>query len=266
MRGVFRTNVPRSIDVAIVLALLVGFGAWGAKYWKSVTARGQPFYYQLYFEPAVMVACGKGFVVSRPQVPEMASFLQQKVDLFSCGAIPPDAPLGTDDLFQLGSWRYLMLTVGWTWRLFGVSWRALGPLFGALFGATIAAAYTIFRLGMGPVLSVVGAVALRFSLLHLKYLPVLRDYAKAPFALALIALLGLLVVRRATWKSVPTIAVLYGAVAGIGYGFRTDFIADIPPFLLALVLFLDGGILRNLRLKAAGGILCLAAFKLLAAK
>ena len=101
----------------------------GMSYWKRAVAAGQPFYYQNYFEPAVMIGCGKGFVVARPQVPAMVPFLWRQVDRFSCDAIAADAPLGTEDMFQQGSWRYLMLAVGYTWRLFGVSWSALAPLF-----------------------------------------------------------------------------------------------------------------------------------------
>ena len=37
------------------------------------------------------------------------------------------------------------------------------------------------------------------------------------------------------------IAAAYGAVLGVGYGFRTDFLAEIPPFFLALAVLLKGG-------------------------
>ena len=50
---------------------------------------------------------------------------------------------------------------------------------------TIAAAYAIFRLGMGRAVSVVAAGALIVSSVHLQNLPHLRDYAKAPITLAL---------------------------------------------------------------------------------
>jgi hypothetical protein len=220
----------------------------------------QPFYYQNYFEPAVMIGCGRGFVVARPQVPAMVPFLWRQAETFSCEAIPPDAPLGTDDMFQQGSWRYLMLTVGYTWRLFGVSWRALGPLFGVMFGASIAALYGVFRFGMGPALAASAALVLCVSEYHLAYYSILRDYAKAPFTLLLFFLLGALVTRRPSWRSVVTIAAAYGAVAGIGYGFRTDFIADLPPFVVALCAFLAGGVFANLRLKAAALAACAAAF------
>ena len=244
----------------IALLLFGGAAICGLSYWKGAVAAGQPFYYQNYFEPAVMIGCGKGFVVARPQVPAMVPFLWQQADRFSCGAIPADAPLGTEDMFQQGPWRYLMLAVGYTWRVFGVSWSALGPLFALLFGATIASLYGILRLGMSPALAVFGAVALAFSAVHLRYFLVLRDYTKAPVTLLLIFLLGLLVKRRASWRGDLSIAAAYGAVLGVGYGFRPDFLSDIPPFFVTLFAFLDGGISRHIRLKLAASAVCVAMF------
>jgi hypothetical protein len=252
-------ETPLWVDCVIGLLLFLGSGLWGTVYWKRAVAAGQPFYYQHYFEPAVMIACGKGFVVARPQVPSMVPFLWRQADRFSCDTIPSGASLGTEDLYQ-GPWRYLMYAVGVTWRFRGVSWSALGPLFGTMFAATIVAAYAVFRLGMSSLLAVSGALALNLSSQHLMYMPSLRDYSKAPFTLMLVFLLGLLVSRRITWRGTLTIAAAYGAILGLGYGFRTDFLADVPPFFLVLVAFLDGGPFRNLRLKAAAGALCAAMF------
>jgi hypothetical protein len=248
------------VDAAIALLLFAAAGIGSFIYWKRTYAPHQPFYYQNYFEPAVMVGCGKGFLVARPQVPAMVPFLWRQAESFSCDAIPANAPLGTDDMYQFGSWRYLMLTVGYTWRLFGVSWSALGPLFGILFGASTAALYAIFRLGMGRVLSTTAAVALCFSEYQLAYYSILRDYTKAPFTLLLFFLLGVLVTRRLSWKGVVAVAAAYGAVAGVGYGFRTDLIADLPPFVFVLFAFLAGGVAANLRLKAVAAAACVAAF------
>ena len=207
-----------------------------------------------------MIGCGRGFVVARPQAPAMVPFLLQQTDRFSCDAIPADARLGTEDMFQQGSWRYLMLTVGYTWRIFGVAWSALGPLFALLFGATIAILYGIFRLAMSPALAVAGALLLRVSALHLRYFLVLRDYTKAPFTLLLIFLLGLLVVRRVTWRGALSIAAVYGAVVGIGYGFRPDFLSDLPPLFITLFAFLRGGVFRNIGLKLAAAAACVTMF------
>jgi len=261
IKRLFQRRVGVGVDLAIALTLLVGASIGSTIYWRHIITFGpQPYYYQPYFEPAVMVACGKGFVVARPQVPEMVPFLLRQTDHFDCSAIRPDAPLGTEDLFQRGSWRYLLAVVGYTWRIFGVAWTALGPLFGVLFGLSIAAVYAIFRLGMGPLLSVAGAAAIAFSELHLKYLFGLRDYSKTPFTLALIGLLGAMVVGRPSWRRTLAIAAGYGAVLGIGYGFRTDFLIDVPPFVLATLFFLPGGLAHNLRLKTAAIVTCLVTF------
>jgi hypothetical protein len=250
----------RQLDGTIAFLLFVGAAVGAGVHWRHTYAPHQPFYYQNYFEPAVMIGCGKGFVVARPQVPAMVPFLSRQIDRFSCDAIPPAAPLGTDDMFQQGSWRYLMLTVGYTWRIFGVSWSALGPLFALLFGASIVVLYGIFRLGMGSALAAAAALALCFSEYHLAYYSILRDYAKAPFTLALYFLLGALVAPQVASKRTVAIAAAYGAVAGIGYGFRPDFVADLPPLFIVLAVFLAGGVLANLRLKAAAAAACIAAF------
>ena len=57
------------IEAAIVVAVFVAAAWWSTAYWNaSFTAGRQPFFYQEYFEPAVMMACGKGFVISHPQI------------------------------------------------------------------------------------------------------------------------------------------------------------------------------------------------------
>jgi len=247
-------------ELGIALALFAVTAAWGASRWRQAVAEGAPFFYQTYFEPSVMVACGKGFVVAQPPISAVTAFLAQRVDRLSCESIPPDAILGTQELFQ-GAWRYLLVFVGVAWRVLGISWSGLAPVFGLLFGVTTAATYAVFRLGIRlRVIAVVCALALAGSRLQLYHLASLRDYAKAPFTIVLILLLGALVKGRPSWRTVPAIALAYGAVLGIGYGFRTDFLADIPAFFIAAALFLDGGIARNLGLKAVAFVLCVAAF------
>jgi hypothetical protein len=254
-------NVRRlAIDALIAVALFGAAAWWGTSYWNASFKAGRaPMFYQEYFEPAVMMACGKGFVIAHPQVPEMAAFLLRRTDRFSCSDIPADAKLGTEGMYQ-GVWRYLMIATATGWRLLGISWSGMGPLFGVLFAATIVLGYGILRLGMGRVLALACACALTVSTLHLLNLPHLRDYAKAPFTLALILIMGLVVKRRPTRRLLLGCAAAYGVVLGIGYGFRTDFLVNIPVFFVALFVFVDGGLLKNLHLKAAAAALCLAVF------
>ena len=84
-------------------------------------------------------------------------------------------------------------------------------------------------------------------------LPNLRDYAKAPFTLALVFDPGR--PGRPAAGGPATVLLLslcYGLVLGIGYGFRTDLLIDIPPFLIAMALFMPGGVLRDLPMKIGG--------------
>jgi len=249
-----------AIECAIVLTVLGAAANWGTWYWNQSLAIGRhPFFYQLYYEPAVMVACGEGFVVAQPQIPEMTRFLNEQTQTFDCKAIPKNAKLGTDGLYQ-GSSRYVMTAIAWTWRLVGVSWRKLGPFAGLLFALTVAAAYGIFRLGMGRVMAVLCAWALSVSTLHVANLPSIRDYAKAPFTLLVIFLIGLLVTIRPSWPRVLGISIAAGVVVGIGYGFRSDLLITIPPFVLAAMLFLDARWPDRLKFGAAASAMFLATF------
>ena len=251
---------PFWIELAIVVALLAGSGAWATRFWNTWTARGgQPVFYQLYFEPAVMIACGKGFNISETQPKPLEDFLFQRRDSVSCRDLPSDLKVGQQYLYQ-GAWYYLELAVGSYWRIAGISWSGMGPLFGLFFGINIALAYAICRLGSGRMWALFAAASLAFSSTQLLNLPHLRDYAKAPFTLALVLIIGLIVTRPVCRRTLLLLAAAYGAVLGIGYGFRTDFLADLPVLIVVMFAFLDGGVLRNLALKATAGALLVATF------
>jgi hypothetical protein len=247
-------------EAAIIAAVFVASGWWGTRYWNlSWNAGREPIFYQEYFEPAAMMACGKGLVISHPQLPALTEFLVRRIDRFSCDRIPPDTVLNTQDMYQ-GVWRYLMIAVATTWRLRGISWSGMAPLFGLLFAGSVTSVYGIFRLGMGPILALGGAFAVSISTLHLLNLPHLRDYAKAPFTLLLILTLGILVKVRPTRRALLGCAAAYGLVLGVGYGFRPDFLINIPVFFIVLFLFVDGGISNHLALKATAAAVCLSVF------
>ena len=249
-----------AIEAVVAISLFSAAAKWGSWYWhESLVIGRHPFFYQLYYEPAVMVACGKGFVIAQPQVPEMTRFLTEQTQSFDCADIPASTRLTSEGLYQ-GSSRYLMTAVGWTWRSVGVSWRKLGPFAGVLFGLTIVAAYAIFRLGMGRVLAVLCASALSLSALHLLNLPNLRDYAKAPFTLLLIFLLGLIVTIRPSWPRILAISAAAGLVLGVGYGFRSDLLIVIPAFVLTAFLFLDAGWRTRVMYAAAASAVFMATF------
>ena len=217
---------------------------------RFVAAGGRPFFYQTYFEPAVMTACGRGFVISEHQPPGLAAFLAQQRDRFSCTELPPDLRVGTTALVQ-GPWRYLMTTVAMAWMLLGISWSGLTPLFGVFFGSTAACVYMLSRQITGRAAAAACALFMCLSPLQRANLPNLRDYAKAPFMMALAAILVALVVRPRRARDIVLLSLGYGVVMGIGYGFRTDLLIALPPLVVALALFLPSGVIAQLPWRAA---------------
>jgi len=251
---------PSITDLAVGTLLFVAAAAGGsATYTRLVKSGQRPFFYQAYFEPAVMVACGKGFRVAQPQVPAVRAFLRQQTDTFSCENLPPDVQVGTEGLYQ-GPWRYLMTTVGLAWRLLGISWSGLGPLLGVYYGATTVLVYAMSRLMARRLASVAAAVAFMVSPLQLANLPQLRDYLKAPFSVALVLILVALVIKERRDRAVLMAAVAFGVTLGVGYGFRGDLLIDFPPFVATILVFLPGRVSRRLAVKAGAIVLAFAGF------
>ena len=151
---------------------------------------------------------------------------------------------------------YLLGAAAVCWRILGVSWTALYPLFAILYGATVAVGYGLFRLGMRRIFAVLCAFMLAIAPLHLQQVPHYRDYSKAPFMLAAILVMGLLAKRTFTWRGHLALGALGGAAIGIGVGFRPDVSICLPPFIIVTLLFLPGGLLRAWKSK----LLVLAAF------
>jgi hypothetical protein len=247
------------LDPVIALAIFCFAAFWGARFVSTGTVA--PQFYQGWFAPAVMEACGHGYVppfyiqppLIHPEIPSLDDFLKLKQATFSCDQIPPDFKQGQLTLQQKGA-RYLMESVAMNWRLTGISWSALLPLYGLLFGVASAAVYGIFRLGMGKAMAAVLSIAIVLSPLQLNNLPHLRDYAKAPFILIIVMLLGWLVKYSLSGRNTVLLCALMGAVLGIGIGFRMDLLIFIPAVFATLMAFTPSGFQRDsgVRLAAIG--------------
>ncbi len=197
-----------------------------------------------------MEACGFGYVNPGDTAPPaLTVFLERKADEVSCGDLQAVSARPLSSMQR--AFRYLMMTVGETWRLRGqVAWSALTPLYGFLYGVTIVLAFAIFRQGMGRTLSAIGATALMFSTLHLHNIPHLRDYAKAPFVLALVLLAIRLVRTEVTVRRTLLLALTAGLLTGVGIGFRNDLLVAIPAFVGVFALFLPLAPRERLGLRA----------------
>lgn len=202
-----------------------------------IDAGGKPRFYQGEFGPAVMAACGHGY--RNPELaplPALKAFLNLERDAFDCRDLVEPIQVKPLSPMQV-AFRYQEMTIATTWRMTGVSWRGLAPLHGALFGLTTLAAYALFRTSVSRFTAMLGAAALAGSTIQLIYLPHFRDYSKAPFLLAAGAALAWLVARPPSARALIGFGTAYGALLGIGVGFRNDLLIAVPPFVAVVIGF-----------------------------
>ncbi|MEO5823568.1 MAG: hypothetical protein ABIT71_23945 [Vicinamibacteraceae bacterium] len=215
------------------------------------------FFYETFLSAAVLDACGLGFheYEAGRSPPVLDDFLKRKTSRLSCDALPTDQPLRSPNWFTVMH-RYLAWLTTIIWRVRGVDWNALATMFEAASGAVAALGYTIGRLTLNRWWASALGLAVATSALNLGYVPWFRDYAKAPFLLASLALCGWMVTRTRTTRSLVALSALQGMVIGIGLGFRTDVLVAIPLFLLVVGIFLPRDAGLTLKWRAAA----LAAF------
>lgn len=200
----------------------------------------------LEFKPAVLFASGRGMIVPEAlDVQQLDAFLAFESSSFSPDALPDDIAgvhlfISSSNSFSLSHWL-LFYSIGWCWRIFGISHDALRFLCAFFYGMTAVALYALFRLGMGRIVAIAGTLIVMALPPFLSMAPMLRDFSKAPFILMFIAVAGALLKERHTGKKLLQYGVLMGALVGIGYGFRQDMLICLPVALfVALVAPLQG--------------------------
>ena len=224
------------LTAALSLAAFL-FAEWYLPVYRA--AGGVAQFYQDQFGPAVMLACGRGFVnVDSPSVRAFDDFLKQRTSSLRCDELPPairPVPLSG---FQ-GSSRYLMSAAALVWRATGVRFGALDALIAGFFAAAIGAAYAAVRIGCGRAIALIVVVLWALSYRHLENLPHLRDYSKAPFFMLMLVAMGVAVYERKPRRLV-VLGAVFGAIQGLGFGMRTDVALNFVPFFL--VLFAAGSV------------------------
>jgi hypothetical protein len=209
---------------------------------------------------AIAFACGQGFVdPGYTPSPAIAAFLDKKIDRITCADLPANTPTRPPNFTQ-ALYRYMTVAVAGAWKLFGISWASVDVLLGLLYGVTALAIYGLFRLATTRAAALTGAVIMTLSPLQLRYLPQLRDYAKAPFLLTLMLILGLLVVRPFTRRRLLMLATCYGVVTGIGFGFRNDLLIAALPLVVTVLAFLPAPLGAHVGTKLAAVALCALSF------
>ena len=246
-----RPMSARASEIVIV-ALIFGFGTiLGVHAVRAFRAAGgAQDYYQSEFGPAVMAACGRGFRSPDTRlVPALAAFLSQRSNTVACADVPLSMPTQPPDAFQSTS-QYLELAVALTWKATGVSWSRLAILPGLMFGAVAAATYLLLRLALSRVLAFLALVPSLMTTANFTIVPQLRDYAKGPFLLAVILIMGCLVIGDANRRRAIGLSATAGALIGVGLGFRTDLLIALAPFMIALAFLVPATLPIRTRLIA----------------
>ncbi len=229
-------RVLRSGLVVAGLIFVSVFASWLAM--RDFRAGGaRPYFYQSNFEPAVMMACGRGFGVAQPPPVALVEFLHEQRDRFDCAEVASSAVVPLTAAAH-ASWYYLYGATAAVWKVTGVSWLAVDYLDAMLAGAATAMLFGLFRLVCGTGVSALLALILTLSPANLNQLLSLRDYSKAPFVLASVLILASLVLKPMSRNAIWSLAIAYGAVVGIGYGFRGDLVIMVPfgAFVVATLL------------------------------
>ena len=235
-RQLFRSKFALEVIALLVLAAVSSTSAWSVlrTYGESNDSRFNMFIANN--TSAIMLAAGKGMRHVAPEdIPELHEFVNRQTPAFDVEQIPADFH-GEELKSSYSLMHYHLLTaLGLTWRVLGVS-RASANVFALMmFCAFMLSVYALLRLTGGPIISSVVACWLSLSPVLLIAMPSVRDFSKAPFLFAGLALLGWLVTKpRPTWQ-LPLLAIATGILAGVGFGFRQDVGMLVPLALVAFV-------------------------------
>lgn len=259
-----RPGFRRELFMAALLFIIAG--SVGMAYVANWP--GTPSFCQDVFGPSVLFASDRGYanpdLSECPQLdtflhPPMHTWRPPEMDVLPSGALPDHITTKPFDALQRRE-MYLLVAAGLTWRAMGlVAWSALVPLYGLLYGASAVALYGLFRLGMGYWLSACATLFLVVSPIQLQNLVRLRDYSKAPFMLAAILLIALLVHKPVSFRRTLGYSLACGVAVGLGLGFRFDVFICNGAFIAAALFLFPGKGLRNFAVRVAAITLFLAA-------
>ena len=224
--------------LTVDLALGLGLAVLGAAAAREEFARDFTLgYYQPEFGPAINVALGRGFApfseAELTRNPGIEDFLRGRAD--AIGHLDLDAEVSPAGLNQFQrAERYMMIALGWTWRVVGISHPALFVPWCVTVGLTVLTAFMFARTCLGRAAAAFTAFVFLYAPATLQLAHSPRDFLKAPFVFLFLAFAGRCAVR---WEERAGLwAMGAGLALGLGSGFRMDVLVIAPLFPVVLWL------------------------------
>ncbi len=251
----------------VIAALFVAILAYQMALQKLSNLREQgsePFFYQLYYEPAVLVACGYEFGWLKDGQPkQLEDFLRLKFDAFDCSVIPENSEIVPAEFIM--QWYHKLSLAASYWEFLGVSWQALDHLSATFIAISMIGVFCISRLYLPTIWSLGFTTVILLTQQYLYFSAYLRDLSKAPFIILALFLLLLLLKSDSIKLRHMVISAMIGILIGYGIGFRPDVLIVLPLFLFVIVFMLPGFNIRKLLQKAGLAILAGSVFMIVAA-
>jgi hypothetical protein len=219
------------LEIGVVVALAATAFWYGRFAFENTSA--PPDYY--WMAPAITIPAGEPY--GQP-LPAKTSALYEFLTRRRAELTVADArgPIREPDRFDW-SVKYLLLTVGYLWKLSGIRWSAVADVAAALHVLAVLGAYATLRLFMPLLLSALGALWMCTASLQLTFVPHVRDYSKGAFVLATLPLVILLASRVRSRAALLATAAAAGIMIGIGMGFKRDISIMTPIAIACIVLF-----------------------------
>jgi len=167
--------------------------------------------------------------------PHWQAFVARRIDALSCDALRDLPRVSAGHLSAIQ--RYLHASLSGLFQVAGPRRLVYVVYMTAMVGLTVLAAYGLFRLGVGPVTASIATLPLIFSDLHLRNALHPAEYVKAPFFLACLFFVGLIVGRNLDRRRAFVCSAVAGVAAGLGIGFKTDVLICVPIAVVAIAAF-----------------------------
>lgn len=189
--------------------------------------------WQEWYAPAVALGCGYGYVMlPMNQGDPLHAFLSAKSSKLDCSQVKPPEQVGELGRYQ-SEYRYLIGLVGLTWKMTGPDWGVMRGFISVLVALAAVWAFLLCRAVIGAISALVVTLLFILAPEHIEMATRMRDYVKAPFVFAAIALAlystNAVAVRHLIYAATA------GAIVGIGFGFRPDVVLLLPFVLIVLI-------------------------------